>query len=237
MNRSILYSTISIILLIAIVVQAVTAFIHNQTLHRRFVHHPEAYDYKTAVMQGNLDVNEVAKLFPTIEALPVYRLKDQIHTPVTIRYYHAIGDRTPAYSIEKGRRIQVREENRSLSQQVGYGLYSLPTHIAGWRLAFPFLAEEAAPRELLYVRLEDLNAAARAWIKDNPSLQNMRVTPRDATFLVDNQLYDSGVYLSSDLFLPMFPRSSFLLLGLMILSVGAWRMEQTRKRLRGTDHE
>lgn len=118
---------------------------HNHNIQKNYVHHPEAYDYKKAITNGNIDVNEVEKLFPSTETLLGHNLTNVISTPVTIYYYYAIGDLSPAYVIDKGKRIHVRKESNSLSVNVGYGLNSLPTDVACWRIAYSFTTILAYP--------------------------------------------------------------------------------------------
>lgn len=214
---------------------------HHQQLKNNYVDQSGAYDYQAAVVQGRIDLPQVQRLFPAIAALPETRLTNVIHAPATLHYYHAIGDRTPAYTIEKGTRIRIRLKQLSLPDQVGYGLYSLPTDVAGWRLAVPFHVEHVrAHHPLLYVKQDELLEVARAWVGHNPSLaaqgQQMKWSKpeltRRLTLWVDHQLYDSGVYLSPDLLGPVFPRSSFLLLSLALLTAGLWVMEGIRAKRR-----
>lgn len=135
---------------------------HHQQLKNNYVDQSGAYDYQAAVVQGRIDLPQVQRLFPAIAALPETRLTNVIHAPATLHYYHAIGDRTPAYTIEKGTRIRIRLKQLSLPDQVGYGLYSLPTDVAGWRLAVPFHVEHVrAHHPLLYVKQDELLEVAR----------------------------------------------------------------------------
>jgi hypothetical protein len=164
MNVKVLFLVITIILLLILAVQTVIALTHNHNMQKNYVHHPEAYDYKEAIANGNINVNEVEKLFPSIEALLGHNLTNAISTPVTIRYYYAIGDLSPAYVIDKGKRIHVRKDSNSLSVKVGYGLDSMPTDVAGWRIAYPFTTDTGISNELLYVRMDELFNVARSWV-------------------------------------------------------------------------
>ncbi|MEN6314217.1 MAG: hypothetical protein ABFD25_08235 [Clostridiaceae bacterium] len=230
MKAKVLFLAISVILLLAVAVQTVTALMYNHSLTKNYVHKPETYDYKGAIIGGSINVNEVEKLFPSIETLPGYNLTNVISSPVTIRYYYAIGDRSPAYVIDKGTRIHVRRDGNSSSVKVGYGLDSMPMDVAGWRIAYPFAVDTGISNELLYVRLDELFDVARSWVNANKYLvhqgQQMRLTKnntiRRITLLIDHRLYDNGVYLSPDLFVPVFPVSSGVLSALAILTAGVW---------------
>lgn len=223
------------------------ALTHNHKLAENYSYRQEAYDYEEAIINGNIDIKEVEKFFPSIETLVGYNLTNVISAPVTIRYYHAIGDQSPAYVIDKGTRIHVKKDSNSLSVNVGYGLDSMPTDAVGWRIAYPFTTDSAGiSNELLYVRIDELFDVARSWANANEfvvkvarsSLINTdeslvkrvyqrmwltrNTTIRLFTLLVDHRLYDSGVYLSPDLFVPVFPTSSLLLSALAILIAGIW---------------
>ncbi len=235
----ILFYIITLTLLLVIVVNTVIALAHNHNLVKNYTHHPEAYDYKEAIIDGSINVKEVEKLFPSIETLPGYNLTNVISTPVTIRYYYAIGDLSPAYVINKGKRIHVRKTSNSLSVKVGYGLDSMPSDIAGWRIAYPFTTDTGSiSNELLYVKMDELFDVARSWVNTNKYLvqqgQQMRLTKnktiRRLTLLVDHRLYDSGVYLSPDLFIPVFPVSSLILTALAILAAGTWVFLRAAKK-------
>jgi hypothetical protein len=225
-----LFSVITVILLLVVVIQTVIALTHNHNLKKNYAHLPEDYDYKEVIIDGSINVKEVEKLFSSIETLPRYNLTNVISTPVTIRYYNAIGDLSPAYVIDKGKRIYVRKDNNSLSVKVGYGLDSMPTDVTGWRIAYPFTTDAGISNELLYVRMDELFDVACSWVNANKYLvqrgQQMRLTRnntiRRLTLFVDHKLYDSGVYLSPDLFVPVFPVSSLILSVLAILAAGTW---------------
>jgi len=230
MNVKVLFLVITIILLLILAVQTVIALAHNHNMQKNYMHHPEAYNYKEAIIDGSINVKEVEKLFPSIEPAIAYNLTKVISTPVMIRYYHAIGDQSPAYVIDKGERIYVRKDSNSLSVEVGYGLDSMPTDVAGWRIAYPFTTDIAISNELLYVRMDELFDVASSWVNTNKYLvqrgQQMQMTRnntiRRLTLLVDHRLYDSGVYLSPDLFVPVFPVSSLIISAMAILAASTW---------------
>ncbi|WP_148497750.1 hypothetical protein [Paenibacillus senegalensis] len=220
---------VSIVLFLIVGIQTVTALTHNHNLTRNFVHDPETYDYKNAMMDGRINVGEVERLFPTAEAPLGYDLNNVIRTPVKIRYYDAIGDQSPAYVIEEGEPVHVKKDRNTLSVKVGYGLDSVPADAAGWRMAYPFSADSGTSNELLYVRSEDLLKIARSWVNANEFIVqrgkqlglSKNNTIQRLTLQVDHQLYDSGVYLSPDLYASVFPASSVILLALAIFSGGA----------------
>jgi hypothetical protein len=242
----VLLLVITVILLLAVAAQAIIALTYNKNLTKNYSHNTEAYDYKEALIDGSIDVKELEKLFPSIESAFGYNLTNVISTPITIHYYNSIGDQSPAYVIDKGKRIHVKKDINSLSAVVGYGLDSMPTDVSGWRIAYPFTTDTGMSNELLYVRLDELFDVACSWVNANEFLvkmarlslintdeilakrvyQRMRLTRdntiREFTLIVDHRLYDNGVYLSPDLFGPVFPVSSLIMLVLAILVAGIW---------------
>lgn len=245
-NFKMLFLLITIILILILAVKTVTALTHNHKLTKDYSLDPEAYNYKDALIDGKIDIKEVEKLFPSIEAAIAHDHTNIVNVPITISYYHAIGDSSPAYVIDKGERIHVRKDSNSLSVKVGYGLDSMPTDVEGWRIAYPFSTDTGLYNELFYVRIDELSEVARSWVDTNDSLlkkaahpsinaddplvkrvyQAMQLTKnniiRGFTLLVDHKLYDSGVYLSPDLFFPVFPISSIIISAMAILSAGTW---------------
>jgi len=232
----VLFLLITIILVLILAVQTVMAIVHNHNLRKNYKHNPYAYKYKEAIINGDLDLKKIRYIFP--QAMPAinFNITKVISTPVTIRYYNAIGDLSPAYVIDKGERIRVKKENSSPYNEAGYGLLSLTTHIAGWRIAYPFntdngfITDAGTSEKLLYVRLDDLYKVARSWVRMDKTLtsfiQKELMTrngyARRTVLFADRLLYERGVYLSPDLFVPVSPTSSLIISAMAVLSACTW---------------
>lgn len=251
-----------IILLLIVVVNVVITLVHNHNMShvtkvfssqpvKKFVRNPKAYDYESAITTSNINVDEVLALFPSAVALPKssYDFTNEIVAPVTIHYYNAIGDLTPVFVINKGERIHVKNGS-SLSLPVyGYGFDSLPTNVAGWRIAYPFISD--SPNEqLFYVRLNELASVARSWIKVNNILYKNYVQQGEEiiwltekkkiqiiTMQADRVLYETGVYLSPDLYRPVIPISSVIMLALVFIIIGVRIYLHVAKRKAITSNE
>ena len=226
----VIFLIITLFLLLVIAVRTVMSLRYNFKLSNNYSHNPEAYNYKEALEGRVINLSNVEDLFSSIVAPLGYNLTNVVSTPVKIHYYYAIGDQSPAYIIDKGKRIFVKKDSNSLSVEVGYGLDSLPTDVAGWRIAYPFATDTGISNELLYVRMDELFNVARSWVIANEAhvkegyqlwlTRSNRI--RLSTLCVDRRLYNSGVYLSPDLFVPIFSVSSLIMSMMSIFTFVAW---------------
>lgn len=160
MNKKVLFMTLTLIFSLIIVGKMMIALTHNFLLKKNFPNVSDAYDYESDMLNDDINLLSVQIVFPTASALPGLNIDDianVIKPPVTLRYYHAINDTSPAHVIEKETAIVVKDFMDSsfmpYPQEVGYGLYSLPTKNDEWRLARPFrTGVEAADDEFFYVK-------------------------------------------------------------------------------------
>ncbi len=207
-----------------VAIQAVVAVSHNRRLERGFLPMENVYPYAQAADSGDLELQRIEWLFSDIISMAGYpTLNYEIDSPVDIEYYRAIGDGTPAYTIPKGGRIMVEFGFRSLRESLAYGLCSLPTTARGWRLGYRFQAVgDEASDELLYVELKDLRRVALAFMQANPQMLSSPLpiyeTLDRLTLQADETLYahgesrGRGIYISPDLYKPVVPISSVVML-------------------------
>ena len=101
---------------------------------------------------------------------------------------------------------------------------SLPTLKRGWRLARPFetpLASTTVNNELLYVKLSDLEKLAEAWAGEMPYIKNSNypfflkqyMTELEAASILqfyDKRLLHQEIYISPDLYVPVFSWITYL---------------------------
>lgn len=239
MNKQERYLILTLIFSAFIVAHAVFSLSHNFLLKNNFPNDPDAYDYRTDITDGSIDLRSVQMLFSgavsLIDLVGTDDITNVMNTPVTMRYYNAIEDDAPVHTIEKGTAIVIKENvDHSFMpypESVGYGLDSLPTDVNGWRLGEPFRTSvEDADDNLYYIKRDDLLAVSRAWVNENKGLVQLgkhmglsKKTIEQLTLQVDQQLYDHGIYLSPVLFKPIFPMSSVFFLAFTILSFMTWR--------------
>lgn len=200
----------------------------NAELEKSFKPDEKAYPYEQAVIEQDVDLEEILKLLPKATAAMDYNWSDTITAPVSISYYKDIHDRTPVYTVEQGETIYCKPfEINTICR----GIESLPTDVRGWRLGRPFAVEgKPLNEELLYVKHSDLQKVARAWMEENDIMDWMRQSAKDIlpkgklptkqeavnayTLSVDRILYTEGVYISPDLKSPIFSGFTYTMFAL-----------------------
>ena len=202
------------------------------------------YNYADAVKEKTIDLDEISNLFTDIVALYGYPdYKETIISPVNIEYYENKGDKSPAYVIEKGESIHFELLPKTKSRLQFRGNDSIPTVEKGWRIARPFKVDAEEKDSLWYVRLEDLFCVSNEWLKENPDFT--RVASREVMSMglfptkrnisevmllfVDHKLYSEGIFLSRDLFKPIFTGATLISLFVTIISLVLYIF--TKKRL------
>jgi hypothetical protein len=222
---------LSALFLAAAVLSVSSALYDSGKLEGAFQAESGAYQYADAAAGGKIDLSKISELYPSIEAAPGFNSINELEAPVSICYYKSLGDKAPAYVVDRGSKILVKADG-SVASGIGYGIFSLPGNTRGWRIAKPF-AGNGLPKDnnLYYVKLSDLQAVAGAWVDLNPglvgaSLENHTLEKiylffypapiEKITLSVDRVLYDRGVFLSPDLRKPIF---SVPACGLLFLSL------------------
>lgn len=178
----------------------------------------EIYNCADRVKQGNIDLKEVSKFLPVAIAPIGYpEYQNKILSPVDIEYYENIGDKYPVYVIKKGEQIEFEVSAKSMYEVEFCGNDSLPSNKRGWRLAKPFKMDGTQKESLLYVRFGDLISVCIEFIEKNPNYvlssyelikRGLMPSKRNISIVIltfaDRALYSKGVFLSKDLFLPVF---------------------------------
>lgn len=175
---------------------------------------------------------------------------DYIFTPTREIYWYASpGDAEPALVMEPGGAYRVthrelmvfgagRDSSKVFGQNVGAGLHSWPTYDAGWRYAFPPVAEADRPGtpKYCYIRYEDLKAIADGtagyfFVNEEGNLRELTVEEeadylriRQEEFtLIDTGLFTEGLYYSPNLPAPFFDTFNIITLAagviLLILAI------------------
>lgn len=193
----------------------------NITFEKSFKPDKDVYPYVQAVINGDIDLNEISAMFPHAEVAIDYNFIEEITSPVSISYYKNIDDKTPVYVIDKGDIIHFKMTGKTSYGLTYQGVETLPTNMRGWRLGKPFDAKGKETNDkLLYVKLSDLQAVSKTWLDENPKvmtaipsqIQGLFPTKQEyvnlLTLYIDRVLYEENVYLSSDLYKPILSLST-----------------------------
>ncbi len=257
----VLLCSISIAFFLVAVLSMALPIYRNSSLKRGFAQKEGAYPYGEAVKNGELDLEAVEDIFlPAITVALGYNHKETMKAPVTISYYRNIGDDTPAYVIEEGDPIWVKVVYGFTDEKTIFrGLESIACEKRGWRLAKPFmkpasystegsglLKTEGIVRndELLYVKYNDLKAVAKEYMAMNyPGRRYFGYMHRDIPLTwmrsedwllcrFDYLVYTKGVYISPDLYSPVFSTITYVSLGFFIVFAGLyiWICKRSRQK-------
>ena len=118
------------------------------------------------------------------------------------KYYHTEGYWDNTYD-----RPYSAEEKAGLKHSSGYGLESFPTYEKGWRYVRPFVTAEETemPGTYYYVRLKDLeNVVYDLYAHLDLDMEKMSMPIETRVYVMtrrlDSQWYDSGIFLSKDIY-------------------------------------
>ena len=198
----------------------------------------DVYDYAGALREGRLEVAPLLAYGPQAFALPAYDWQ-LIESPLDLHYYAQPEDATPALTVAAGTALALHRHQLGGESGLGYGLTSLPTADAAWRLAHVPNGEGRVAGPLYYVRYRELVALARQWYRENaPPFASVRLPAheiqRRLLLEADMMLYGHGVYFSPNLRRPLVDMRLGLLLVLgavaLILRVGAGLRLRRRTR-------
>lgn len=189
----------------------------NITLKKSFKLKEDAYPYKEAVKNLDIDLDEISEMLIRTYAPVGHNYVEKITSPISVSYYKSIHDRTPVYTINKGDIIDFKYAEFAPYNTSYRGLKSLPTTKQGWRLVKPFkIKGKRTNNDLLFVKLSDLKVLCATWLDKNPKA--ITPTSRDIKWILfpkkeyvnvivlylDRLLYEKGVYISPDLCRPIF---------------------------------
>ncbi|QUI22742.1 hypothetical protein HZI73_10765 [Vallitalea pronyensis] len=204
----------------------------NVKLKNEFTQKEDTYPYAEAIEKGDIDFNKISNLFTDNVAMLGTNYQESIISPITVSYYENINDETPVYIIEEGDLIRFKIGDKTRSGLTYCGNESIPTNDLGWRIAKPFLADgKETINEFLYVKLDNLVDISCEWLKENPTAMNtlqrsmleQGILPtkynagKYILLFIDRKLYSEGVFLSQDLFNPIF--SATTLVSLLISAI------------------
>ena len=189
--------------------------------------------YAEEVTKDEIDLKYIHKNFFNFECGLMHPdIPHWVAAPKDISYYADINDTTPVYTIEKGTYLYY---NPADCPQAYYGIQSLPTHQAGWRIAKPFkVANEEPIDTVLYVKTSDLVKVSYAWGEENflftpdryentaERLFYKHTTPYLNTFRLDRDMYSRDIFLSPDLVSYIYPPAPFISLGVSAILLAAY---------------
>lgn len=200
-----------------------------------------------------------APLFPSAQTLMFQEgIVREYTLPCDVIYYSWDGsDRIPALVLDAGTEILFfpTETEGAPSIPAGYGIRSFPGLETGWRYAVPFLTAQQPLMEdqavlsqqdwdYYHVRLSDLEAVCSGywneleWDYSLQSRRRMGISVRELCSLqllsTDTILYQSGIYQSPDLSVPLWDNTDTLLVSagvamIVLFAVHPKRTSSNRK--------
>ena len=210
--------------------------IHNIKLKKGFVSSAE-FDYLEALKDGSLQ--EKMKPYQTnVQAMTgADAHKNVITVPRDLVYSYE----DEQYIIHRGEMINVYyDEDNGYLSLYGYGFQSYPTEKRGMRAVMPFklAAETEVRQELYHIDISGLKRTYAAYYHENISgysksgqwldlrLRNAR--RETALYWSDKLLYTEGIYLSKDLYWPLFNVPLVIATG--VLGLILWGLRFSRRR-------
>lgn len=221
---------LAVVLLAVLCTQTAARLWENHVLRAEFVGNGRGEAYERGVPVTEMDFDSfspylVWAVTAAYTAMPDISLEWDLH-------YYAAPDPAaePMFTIPAGTGILWWE---GAAPHAGYGLYGYPIYEAGWRYVQPFVSAggdtgEAAP--CAFIRTGDLERVAREILSEAPGLQQVMraagLSEKDAASrmvrTVDQLFYANGVFLSPDLYEPVWTWDSTLLAAGAAVLLGVW---------------
>ena len=210
--------------------------IHNIKLKKDFAFSAE-FDYLEALKDSSLQ--EKMKPYQTnVQAMPGSDVhKNTITVPRDLVY----SSENEQYVIHRGETIDIYyDEDNGYLFPYGYGFQSYPTDKRGMRAVMPFklTAETEVRKELFHISMSDLKRTYAEYYHDNIRgyskseqwldlwLRNAR--RETALYWSDKLLYTEGIYLSNDLYWPLFNVPLVIAAGMLGLILWGFRCSRRR---------
>lgn len=235
---------LAVLLLGILCVQTGARLWNNHVLRAEFVGNGRGEAYEQGVPVTEMDLDSFSSYLVwavTAEytAMPDISLEWDL-------YYYAAPDATaePMFTVPAGTEILWWEGG---APHAGYGLYGYPIYAAGWRYVQPFVAagEEAGEAQpLAFIPTESLEQVAREILTRVPKLQQLAravgftdtEAARRMVRVIDEQFYANGVFLSPDLYEPVWTWSSTLLAAAAVVLIGVCLILRRRPTLPASGH-
>lgn len=233
-KRSILLFVLAIVLLVIFTVRLIIVMGSHRQLKDDFSANAvrSAYLKNEAIEQ--IDFQQVDQLIDDFSAPISYELSTTLSAPRDIYYYETTeDDAKPALTINKGDSIQIIENSSTTALTRGYGISTYPTYGKGWRYARPFATEGSASSQMLYVKLDNIEAVIADYYDDNKALSASRTKQdvvRRLSLDVDEQYYNAGIYLSPDYYVKRLVLIDWIVLGIASFTLLLFLASVLRRR-------
>lgn len=208
-------------------VRMLSVEINRKQIEATFTPNEMRTDYQDKLPLRDIDFDSLNTVFPNISTLVAYNLQTEITAPREIRYYRDYEDLSSvALTIAKGDTVNVLVDPDNDSN-LGFGIYTYPSYRKGWRYAEPVVVNGARTHEMLYVKMDDIEALIGEYYDANKGLSASNTKSqikRYLSLLIDRQYYESGIYLSPDYYVMRLGTMDYaaLILGALFLVLTLW---------------
>ena len=215
---------------------------HNFKLQAGFQDNGKKEQYTQRIPLEKMDFSQYNQYFGNNTALLHHNYHVFLNLPKSICYYTSPDAASPVLELPKGCMVTVLPAGEGFTSMTGYGLASYPTYQKGWRYVAPFQTGACELKSNLldsytlksyYVRTEDLEAVMHEFFIQNKGMQaeaqqagvSKQEYIRRALYKVDEVFYQNGVFISPDLYRPLFdfPNWICIIVFLFLFSIWLWR--------------